>query len=106
MAKMKIKKGDEVVVITGRDKGKKGNVLRVIPKESRVVVQGVQMVKRHKRADRAQGGGIVEQEASIHASNVALVDPKSGKPTRVGFKLLKDGTRARVAKRSGETINA
>lgn len=103
--KLKIKKGDEVVVITGRDKGKKGSVLKVLPKESRVVVAGINMVKRHQRQTATEQAGIKEKEASIHVSNVALVDPKDGKPTRVGIKLLKDGKKTRIAKRSGETIN-
>lgn len=103
--KMKIKKGDNVVVITGRDKGKSGAVLRVLPKESRVLVQGVNMVKRHTRPSAGQQGGIVEKELSIHVSNIALVDPKNSKPTRVGFKVLEGGRKVRVARRSGEVID-
>ena len=103
--KMKIKKGDNVVVITGRDKGKSGAVLRVLPKESRVLVQGVNMVKRHTRPSAGQQGGIVEKELSIHVSNVALVDPKTSKPTRVGFKVVEGGRKVRVARRSGEVID-
>lgn len=102
----RIKKGDRVVVTTGRDKGKTGEVSRVIPKEDRVVVQGVNMVKRHQRQTQTQAGGIVEREASIHLSNVMIADPKSGEPTRVGFKTLDDGRKVRVAKRSGEQIDA
>jgi len=103
---MKIKRGDNVIVLTGRDKGKKGSVLRVLRAESRVVVQGVNMVKRHTRPSAAQTGGIVEKEAPIHASNVAHVDPADGKPTRVGFKFLEDGQRkVRFARRSGEVID-
>ena len=104
--KMKIRKDDEVIVLTGKDKGKKGKVLQVLPKESRVVVAGINQVKRHTRPGLGGNGGIVTKEASIHVSNVALVDPKDGKATRVGFSTLKDGTKVRVAKRSGETINA
>lgn len=104
--KMKIKKGDEVVVITGRDAGKKGSVLKVLPKENRVVVAGVNVAKRHSKPSMAGPGGIQEKELSIHASNVAVVDPKSGKPSKVGYKELKDGTKVRVAKRSGEVIDA
>ena len=104
-AKMKIRKGDQVVVITGRDRGKKGEVVRVLPSENRVVVQGVNMIKRHTRASRTEQGGIVEREASIHASNVALVDPKSGNATKVGFKTLDDGSKVRVARASGEVID-
>lgn len=104
-AKLKIKKGDEVIVLTGRDKGKKGSVLKVLPKESRVVVQGVNVVKRHQRPTRMEAGGIVEKEASIHVSNVAVADPKSGKPSRVGFKQLEGGKKVRIAKKSGEAIN-
>jgi len=103
--KLKIKKGDTVLVITGRDKGKKGEVLRVLREENRVVVQGVHMVKRHTRPSAGNPGGIVEKEGTIHISNVAHVDPKSGKPTRVGYKFLEDGRKVRVARRSGETID-
>ncbi|SRR5579885_1081571 len=103
--KLKIRKGDKVVVITGRDKGKQGEVLRVLPAESRLVVQGVHVVKRHTRPSAGNPGGIIEKEGTIHISNVAHVDPKSGKPTRVGYKLLEDGRKVRVARRSGETID-
>ena len=103
--KMKIKKGDRVVVITGRDKGKIGTVLRAIPTELRVVVEGVNMVKRHTRQTARDQGGIVEKEGTIHVSNVAHVDPKSNKPTRVGFKNLEDGRKVRVARDSGEVID-
>ena len=104
MAK-RIRKGDNVVVITGRDKGKNGSVLRVLPAKKRVVVQGVNMVKRHTRATQTQTGGIVEKELSIHVSNVALVDPESGEPTRIGYRLLEDSRKVRYAKRSGEIID-
>lgn len=105
--KLKVKKGDEVVILAGKDKGKRGSILRVIPTESRVVVAGVNVVKRHERPNRNNPqGGIVAVEAPIHVSNVALADPKDGKPTRVGFKVQADGTKQRVAKRSGETIVA
>jgi large subunit ribosomal protein L24 len=103
--KLKIKKGDNVVVITGRDKGKSGTVLRVLPKESRVLVQGINVVKRHSRPSAGQSGGIVEKELSIHLSNVALIDPKTNKPTRAGFKVLEGGRKVRVARRSGEVID-
>jgi large subunit ribosomal protein L24 len=103
--KRKIKKGDRVVVLTGKDKGKRGEVLKVLPAESRVVVQGVMMVKRHTRATPRSEGGIVTKEAAIHISNVALIDPSSDLPTRVGFKVLEDGRKVRVAKRSGEVID-
>jgi large subunit ribosomal protein L24 len=106
MAKLKIKKGDKVVVITGKDKGKTGEVLRVLPKDSRVLVQGVNMVKRHTKPAMGQTGGIVEKEATLHISNVAHIDPKSDKPTRVGFKTLDDGRKVRFARRSGEVIDA
>lgn len=106
MTKLKIKKGDKVVVITGRDKGKTGEVTRVLPKEMRVVVQGVNLVKRHQRQTQTQQGGIIEKEASIHISNVAHIDPQSDKPTRVGFKIQDDGRKIRVAKRSGAPIDA
>jgi len=103
--KMKIRKGDQVVVITGRDRGKKGEVVRVLPTENRVVVQGVNMIKRHTKASRTEAGGIVEREAPIHASNVAHVDPKSGDATKVGFKFLDDGRKVRFARGSGEVID-
>lgn len=102
----KIKKGDKVVVTAGRDKGKEGEVLQVLPKEGRVVVQGVNVVKRHTRPTQFNAGGIVEKEAALDASNVALVDPKDGKPTRVGVKVLEDGKKVRFAKRSGEVIDS
>jgi large subunit ribosomal protein L24 len=105
MAKLKIKKGDHVVVITGKDKGKKGEVLKVIPEENRAVVKGVAMVRRHQRQTAAQEGGIISKEAAIHISNLALEDPKDGKPTRVGYKFLKDGRKVRFARRSGEVID-
>ncbi|KGM33893.1 50S ribosomal protein L24 [Inquilinus limosus] len=101
----KIKKGDQVVVLAGRDKGKKGEVIEVRPADERVVVRGVNIVKRHTRQTAKTQGGIVEQEAALHVSNVAHVDPKSGKPTRVGFKTLEDGRKVRVAKASGEVID-
>jgi len=101
----KIRKGDEVIVIAGKDKGKTGNVLRVMPKESRVLVQGVNMIKRHMRPSASSPGGIDEREASLHISNVALIDPETHKPTRVGFKFLEDNRKVRVARRSGEMID-
>jgi large subunit ribosomal protein L24 len=104
--KFKIKKGDKVVVITGRDRGKSGEVLRVLRAENRVVVQGVNMVKRHTKPGAGQAGGIVEKEAALHLSNVAHIDPKSSKPTRVGYKILGDGRKVRYAKRSGEVLDA
>ena len=104
--KLRIKKGDRVVVITGRDKGKQGEILKVLPKESRVIVQGVNLAKRHTRPSPADpSGGILDKELPMHISNIAHIDPKSGKPTRVGFKLLADGRKVRVARRSGETID-
>jgi large subunit ribosomal protein L24 len=106
MASLHVKKGDRVVVLAGKDKGKSGEILSASPKEQRVVVQGVNMVKRHTRPSQANPqGGIVEKEASIHVSNVAHADPKDGKPTRVGSKVLEDGRKVRVAKRSGEVID-
>jgi large subunit ribosomal protein L24 len=100
-----IKKGDRVVVTTGRDKGKKGEVLKVFPKETKALVSGVNVVKRHQRQTQSQAGGIVTKEAPIHLSNIAHVDPKSGGATRVGFKILGDGRKVRVAKKSGEVID-
>ena len=105
MAKLKIKKGDNVVVISGRDKGKQGQVLRVIPTEARLIVQGVHVARRHTRQSMGNPGGIVEKELTIHVSNVAHIDPSSGKPTRVGYKTLDDGRKVRVARRSGEVLD-
>ncbi|MCC7271335.1 MAG: 50S ribosomal protein L24 [Alphaproteobacteria bacterium] len=102
---MKVKKGDRVMVITGRDKGKVGTVLRAIPTESRVIVEGVNIVKRHQRQSVRDQGGVVEKEAAIHVSNVSHIDPRSSRPTRVGFKKLDDGRKVRVARRSGEVID-
>ena len=105
MLKMKIKKGDSVVVISGRDKGKTGEVLRVLPAESRVVVQGVNLAKRHTRPRMGEPGGIIEKELSIHVSNIAHIDPQSRRPTRVGFRYLDGGRKVRFARRSGEVID-
>jgi len=103
--KLKIRKGDRVKVITGRSKGKVGDVLRVLPEENRVVVSGVNVIKRHTKPSRTESGGIIEREAAIHVSNVALLDPKSDKPTKVGFKFLEDRRKVRFARASGETID-
>lgn len=102
--KLKIKKGDQVVVISGANKGAKGEVLKVIPDDLKVVVRGINMRTKHRKPTQGNPGGIDKIEAPLHVSNVALVDPKSGKPTRVGFKTLKDNKKVRVAKASGETI--
>ena len=104
MAMLKIKKGDHVIVLAGKDKGKHGEVLRVLPKENRALVQGVNVVRRHQKQTAQQEGGIVSKESPVDMSNLAIEDPKDGKPTRVGFKLLEDGKKVRVAKRSGEVI--
>ncbi len=103
--KFKIKKGDRVVVTTGRNKGKTGEVLRVLRDADRVLVQGVNMVKRHTAPSQASPGGIIEKEASLHISNVAHIDPKTSEPTRVGYKVIDDGRKVRYAKRSGEIID-
>ena len=100
-----IKKGDKVIVTTGRDKGKKGEVLKIFPKEDRALVAGVNVVKRHQRQTQMQQGGIVTKESTIHLSNLAHVDPKSGKASRIGFKTLNDGRKVRFAKKSGEVID-
>jgi large subunit ribosomal protein L24 len=102
----KIKKGDKVVVLTGRDKGKSGEVLEVRPVEGRALVRGVNLVKRHQKQSQTQAGGIITKEAAIQLSNLAVADPKDGKPTRVGFKILDDGRKVRFAKRSGDLIDA
>jgi large subunit ribosomal protein L24 len=101
----KIKKGDRVIITTGRDKGKKGEVIKVFPKEDRALVSGVNMVKRHQRQTQRVQGGIVSKEAPVHLSNIAHVDPKSGGATRIGFKTLGDGRTVRFAKKSGEVID-
>jgi large subunit ribosomal protein L24 len=103
--KLKIRKGDKVVVVTGKDKGKTGEVVRVLVKELRVVVQGVNIVRRHQRQTAQQQGGIVTKEAPIHISNVAHIDPNSDRPTRVAWRVLEDGRKVRVAKRSGAPID-
>jgi large subunit ribosomal protein L24 len=101
----KIRKGDRVIVTTGRDKGRKGEVIKVYPSEGRALVSGVNMVMRHQRQSAKQQGGIVSKEASVHLSNLAHVDPKTGEATRVGFKVLGDGRKVRFAKKSGEVID-
>ena len=101
----KIKKGDKVVVLTGRDKGKSGEVKSVMPGEGRAIVAGVNMVKRHTRQTAQQAGGILSKESTIDLSNIAIADPKTGKPTRVGFKVLEDGRKVRFAKSSGDLID-
>ena len=103
--KFKIRKGDKVVVITGRDKGRAGEVLKVMKDEGRAIVQGVHMVKRHTKPTAGNPGGIVDKEGSIHISNIAIADPKSGKAARVGYKFLDDGKKVRFARGSGETID-
>jgi large subunit ribosomal protein L24 len=103
---MHVKKGDTVIVIAGKDKGKKGRVLAAYPKKERVLVEGINLVKKHTRPSQSNPqGGIVTQEAPIHVSNVSLIDPKSGKPTRIGYKVLENGKKVRVAKKSGEVID-
>jgi large subunit ribosomal protein L24 len=102
----KIKKGDKVVVLTGRDSGRTGEVISVSPKDEKALVRGVNMVKRHQKQSMNQEGGIISKEAPIHLSNLALADPKDGKPTRVGFRVLEDGRKVRFAKRSGDLIDA
>ena len=103
--KLKIRKGDRVIVRTGRDKGKAGQVLNVLPGENRAIVQGVNIARRHQKQTPSQEGGIVAKEMPIHISNLGLADPKTGKPTRVGYKILGDGKKVRVAKRTGEVID-
>jgi len=101
----KLKKGDNVIVLTGKDKGRKGEIMQMMPKEGKAIVQGVNMIKRHQRQSANQEAGIVNREAAIQVSNLALVDPKDGSATRVGFKIMDDGRKVRVAKRSGEVID-
>ena len=102
--KGRVKKGDHVIVLTGRDKGKHGEVVQMFPKDNRAIVRGVNVVRRHTKATGSKQGGIISKESPIDLSNIALEDPKDGKPTRVGFKLQADGTKVRFAKRSGELI--
>jgi large subunit ribosomal protein L24 len=101
----KIKKGDKVVVLTGKDKGKTGEVLTVHPADERAVVRGINVARRHQKQTASEQGGIVSKEMPIHLSNIAVADPTDGKPTRVGFKVSEDGRKHRVAKRSGEVID-
>jgi len=101
----RIRKGDRVVVLTGRDKGRTGEVIEVRPTENRAVVRGINMVKRHQKQTAQQEGGIISKEAPVHLSNLAYADPKDGKPTRIGFKIMADGRKLRVAKRSGVEID-
>ena len=101
----KIRKGDKVVVLAGKDKGRSGEVLSVQPKEDTAIVGGVNLIRRHQRQTQSQEGGIITKEAPIQLSNLAIADPKDGKPTRVGFRVEQDGKKVRFAKRSGETIN-
>ena len=101
----KIRKGDKVMVLTGRDKGRTGEVIEVNPAAARALVRGVNLVKRHQKQSAQQDGGIISKEAPIHLSNIAYADPKDGKPTRIGFKVLTDGKKVRVAKRSGAEID-
>ena len=103
--KLKIKKGDKVVVLAGRDKGKKGEIVKVFPSENKAVVRGINVVRRHQKQSASQEGGIISKEAPIHISNVAIEDPKDGEPSRVGFRILEDGRKVRFAKRSGELID-
>ena len=102
---MKIKKGDKVIVITGKDKGKTGEVVKAMPKENKVIVAGINMAKRHQKPSQENAGGIVSKEMPIHVSNVALIDPKSGKATRVAMRLEEGGRKVRIAKRSGDAID-
>ena len=101
----KIKKGDNVVVITGRDVGKTGEVVSVAPKEGRAIVRGINLVKKHQKQTANEQGGIISKEAAIQLSNLAVADPKDGKPTRIGFRILEDGRKVRFAKRSGDLID-
>lgn len=102
---VKFKKGDKVIILTGKDRGKTGDIVKALPKDDRVIVQGINMMRRHTRPSATAAGGIVEKEASIHISNVSIVDPKENIATRVGFRTLDDGTKVRYAKRSGEVID-
>jgi len=100
-----VRKNDNVVIITGKDRGKRGRVLKVLPAKNRLIVEGVNVIKRHTKPSRTEQGGIIEREAAIHVSNVAVLDPKTDKPTKIGFKFLEDGRKVRFARGSGETID-
>lgn len=102
--KLKVKKGDTVIVRTGRDKGKKGEILSINRSDMRVIVKGINVVKKHTKPSQTDAGGIVQKELSIHISNISLLDPKDGKPTKIGFKIQKDGTKVRFAKKSGDIL--
>ncbi len=104
MAKLKLKKGDQVVVITGKDKGKTGEIVKALPADNKVVVAGINSVKKHQKPSQTSAGGIVTKDMPIHVSNVALVDPKDSTATRVGYKTLENGEKVRVAKKSGEVV--
>lgn len=101
----RIRKGDNVVVLAGKDKGRSGEVIKMMPKDDKALVRGINMVKRHQRQSQTQEGGIISKEAPIHLSNISLSDPKDGKPTKVRFETQKDGSKVRVAKRSGAVID-
>jgi len=105
MIKLKVKKGDEVIVTTGKDKGKKGKILKIFPEENRAIVEGVHIVKKHTKATQQSEGGIIQKELSIHISNIAHIDPKSGNATKISLKVLDNGKKVRVAKESGEIID-
>lgn len=104
MVKLKVRKGDEVIVITGKYKGKKGKILKIFPEENKAIVSGINLVKKHIKASQTSEGGIISKELPIHISNIAHVDPKTGSHTKVAFKILEDGSKVRVAKKSGEII--
>ena len=105
MPKLKVRKGDHVVILAGKDRGRRGDVLHVFPKENRVIVQGVNIVRRHMRQSQRQEGGIIQKEAPLHVSNVAHIDPKTDQPTRIRVRTLENGRKVRVASRSGEVID-
>lgn len=101
----KVRKGDEVVILAGRDKGKRAEIIKMLPQKGKVIVSGINVAKRHTKPQQGQAGGIIDKEMPIDVSNVALADPKDGKPTRVGYKTLEDGRKVRFAKKSGEMID-
>lgn len=105
MSKMKIKKGDQVIILAGKDKGRKGEVLKAMPKDGKVIVQGINIVKRHTKPTQTNAGGIISKEAAIQVSNVAIVDPKTDKATKIGYKVDANGKKVRIAKASGEVID-
>lgn len=105
MIKLKVRKGDIVVVVTGKNKGKRGTILKIFPKENKAIISGINIVRKHTKATQASEGGIIAKELPIHISNIACIDPKTGSSTKIGFRILENGAKVRIAKKSGEMID-